>query len=317
MWSWLQRLRSAASEEVVEAESAALPSELLRQVRRLEVRSKRQVRDLLAGQYASVFRGSGLQFEEVREYLPGDDVRFIDWNVTARLGLPYVKRYREERERTLLLVVDISASEGFGTGGHTKWERSLEVAALIGLSAVLNQDKVGLITFASDVERIVPPRKGMPHVLRLLRDLMWYRPTGRGTNLAAALRRVRRLARRQAIVFLISDFCSSGYDRDFKIVAKHHDLVAICVFDERELRVPRNIGILPIRDPETGHTLVLNTHRRADRERMEQQRRAQMERLRQLCRACNVDLIELSTDTQPVHALLRFFRGREKRLAHG
>lgn len=315
MWNWWRRRQSGQGESTPR-EGSGLPAELFRQVRRLEVRSKRNVRDLLAGQYASVFRGSGLQFEEVREYLPGDDVRFIDWNVTARMGLPYVKRYREERERTVLLVVDISASEGFGTGGHTKWSRSLEVIALIALSAVLNQDKVGLVTFSDTVERRVPPRKGMPHALRLLRDLLWYRPTGRGTDVGAALRQVRRLARRQSIVFLVSDFCAEGYERDFRIVAKYHDLIAVCVYDERELRLPEAIGLLTARDPETGALVLVDTHSRKQRERLEQARQTQLARLRELCRACDADLVEITTDTSPVHALLRFFRGRERRLAH-
>ncbi len=295
----------------------SLPPELFRAVRRLEVHAKKAVRELLAGQYASVFRGAGLLFEEVREYLPGDDIRSIDWNVTARMGMPYVKRYREERERTLLLLVDISASEGFGTGGTTKWQRVLEVAALIALSAVFNQDKVGMVAFSADVDHVVPPSKGMPHALRLLRDLMCTQPTGRGTEIAKALRRVRGLSRRHAIVFLISDFCAANYETDFRVVARCHDLIAVCVYDPRELELPAGTGLVPVRDPETGQWTVLDASSQRVRSEWAARRQNELESLRRLVRQCDADLIELNTDTPATHALVRFFRGREKRAALG
>lgn len=295
----------------------AIPAELFRAVRRLEVRAKKTVRELLAGQYASVFRGSGLLFEEVREYLPGDDIRSIDWNVTARMGMPYVKRYREERERTLLLLVDVSASEGFGTGGATKWQRVLEVTALIALSAVFNNDKVGLVSFAAAPEHVVPPGKGTPHALRLLRDLMCSAPVGRGTDIAAALRTVRTLARRHSIVFLVSDFCTSGYEKEFRIVARYNDLIAVCVYDPRELELPPVAGLIPVRDPETGQRVLVDATSPKSRTRWAARRRAQLEMLRQLVRRCDADLIELDTDTPAAHALVRFFRSRERRAALG
>ena len=295
----------------------AIPPELFKAVKRLEVRAKKAVRDLLAGQYASVFRGSGLLFEEVREYLPGDDVRAIDWNVTARMGMPFVKRFREERERTLLLLVDVSASEGFGTGSSTKWQRMLEVAALVALSAVFNNDKVGLVTFATGVEHVVPPSKGMPHALRLLRDLMWHQPSGRGTNIAAALRRVRSLARRHAIVFLISDFFATDFERPLKIVARHHDLIAVCIYDVREYQLPEGLGLVPVRDPETGQWTVLDTSARHVRLQWQADRTAWLQELKRRLRQADVDWIEIDTDTEPAHALARFFRGREQRAAAG
>src|SRR3954469_6015410 len=211
-----------------------LPADVLRQVRRLHLRARRGVQTLLGGEYRSAFKGAGLSFEEVREYQPGDDVRTIDWNVTARVGHPFIKRFVEERELTLLLVVDVSASTRFGTGVLTKRAAAAELAALLALCAVSNNDRVGLLAFTSEVERFVPPNKGPRHVLRLLRDILAFEPKKTGTDLAAALDYVVKVQRRRAIVFAISDFLGADYDRAFRRAARKHDLIAVRTSDPRE-----------------------------------------------------------------------------------
>src|SRR5437016_11086031 len=204
-----------------------LPREVLRQIRRLQLKARRAVEDLLGGEYHSVFKGSGLAFEEVREYQPGDDIRTIDWNVTARMGHPFIKRYIEERELTVMLVVDCSGSHQFGTQLQQKREVSAELAAVLAFSAINNNDKVGLIAFTDRIERFVPPRKGSRHVLRLIRDVLFFQPTHRGTNLAEALSYLNRILHRRSIIFLLSDFLDQGFEQALKRTARHHDLIAM------------------------------------------------------------------------------------------
>ncbi len=210
-----------------------LPREVIRQIRRLQLKARRAVEDLLGGEYHSVFKGTGIAFEEVREYQPGDDIRAIDWNVTARMGHPFIKRFIEERELTVMLVVDCSGSNQFGTRLQQKREVAAELAAVLAFSAISNNDKVGLIAFIDRVERFVPPRKGTRHVLRLIRDVLFYQPQHRGTSLAHALDYLNRVVHRRVIVFLLSDFLDSGYEKSLKRTGRRHDLVAVRIADPR------------------------------------------------------------------------------------
>ncbi len=290
-----------------------LSPEVLRQIRRLHFRARRSVEDLLGGEYHSVFKGAGIAFDEVREYQPGDDVRAIDWNVTARMGHPFIKRYIEERELTVLLVIDWSGSQFFGTSRHEKKDVAAEIAAILAFSAIANNDRVGLLGFTDRIERFIPPRKGIRHVLRLLREVLCCQPQGRGTSLRGALDFVSRVLHRRAIVFLISDFLSEDFEVPLKRTARKHDLVGIRITDAREEELPA-VGLLEIEDAETGSRRLLNTSNRMVRKSLEEQARRRSQDLRRLARAARFDLIEMSTDGSHLDALVRFFQQRERRL---
>ena len=293
-----------------------LPADVLRQVRRLHLRARRVVQTLLGGEYHSAFKGAGISFEDVREYQPGDDVRAIDWNVTARSNQAYIKRFVEERELTMILAVDVSASQRFGTGPLSKRAAAAELAALLALCAVSNNDRVGLIAFSEDVERFVPPNKGPRHVLRLLRDILAYEPEKKGTNLGVALDYLNKVQRRRAIVFLRSDFLSTGFDAPFRRAARKHDLIAVRTSDPRELSWPA-AGLVRVEDAETGRQLTIDTSNRAFREGFEQRSRERMAAFTKLARSSQADLIEASTDGKHFDSLLSFFRRRERRLRGG
>ena len=295
------------------SESAVLPSpELLRQVRRLEIRARRLVADRLVGQYHSVFRGRGLEFSEVREYQPGDDVRTIDWNVTARMGAPYVKRFVEERELTVLLAVDVSASQRFGTAAQRKEEVAAELGALIAFAAAANNDRVGLLTFSDRVEAFVPPRKGSRHILRLVRDLLSLRPARRGTDIGAAVGYLQRALRRHAIVFLISDFLDDGFEAALRSAARRHDLIALVLSDRRELELPA-VGLIEAEDAETGERVWLDAGDAAVRERFAEQAAGAQEARRRTLASLGVDVVEISTDGSYVEPLLSYFQARARR----
>ena len=290
-----------------------LPREVLRQIRRLQLRARRAVEDLLGGEYHSVFKGTGIAFEEVREYQPGDDIRAIDWNVTARTGHPFVKRYIEERELTVVLAVDCSGSQQFGTRAQQKREVAAELAAVLAFSAVSNNDRVGLLQFTDRVERYVPPAKGTRHVLRLIRDVLFNEPEHRGTSLRAGLDYLNRVLHRRTIVFLLSDFLDQGYEKAFKRTGRRHDLVAVRVGDPREEELPP-VGLLELEDAESGARLLLDTSSRAVREAYRAAAAERREALRRLAHAAHTDLVEVSTDGSHLDALVRFFRLRERRL---
>ncbi len=290
-----------------------LPREVVRQVRRLHLRARRAVEDLLGGEYHSVFKGTGIAFEEVREYQPGDDIRTIDWNVTARMGHPFIKRFVEERELTVVLVVDCSASNQFGTRQQPKREVAAELAAILAFSAITNNDRVGLITFTDRVEKFVPPRKGTRHVLRLIRDVLFFQPAHRGTSLREALDYLNRILHRRAIVFLLSDFLDEGYEKAFQRTGKRHDLIAVPITDPREEELPA-VGLLELEDAETGRQVLVDTARAEVRSAYAEQARRRRENLRQLARSGRVDLIEVATDGGHLDALIHFFRLRERRL---
>jgi uncharacterized protein (DUF58 family) len=290
-----------------------LPREVIRQVRRLQLRARRAVEDLLGGEYHSVFKGTGIAFEEVREYQPGDDIRSIDWNVTARMGHPFIKRFVEERELTVMLVVDCSGSHQFGTRVQQKREVAAELAAVLAFSAITNNDKVGLVAFTDRVERFVPPRKGTRHVLRLIRDVLFFQPSHRGTCLREGLDYLNRVLHRRTIVFLLSDFLDHDYERALKRTGRRHDLIAIRIVDPREEELPA-VGLLELEDAETGERMVLDTFSRRVREAYAEAARKRREALVQLTRSGRIDLIEVSTDGGHLDALIRFFRLRERRL---
>ncbi len=292
--------------------SLPVPPEVLRQVKLIELRTRGFVNSLFTGEYRSVFKGQGMEFAEVREYLPGDEVRSIDWNVTARMNRPFVKRYVEERELTVMLAVDLSGSARFGTARRFKSEVETELAAVIAMSAVRNNDRVGTLLFTDRVELVVPPRKGRRHVLRVIRELLAYAPEQRGTDLSGALEYLNRLLTQHAIIFLLSDFLATGYEHQLKLLVQRHDVIAVTVEDPAEDVLP-NVGLVEFIDPETGVQVSVNTSNAVVR--AQYARRAQDERAarRQLLRRLAIDEIVLRTDGDVVSPLLRFFRGREMR----
>lgn len=291
-----------------------LPQEVLRQIRRLQIKARRAVADLLGGEYHSVFKGSGIAFEEVREYHVGDDVRMIDWNVTARVGQPFIKRFVEDRELTVLLAVDCSGSLEFGTRRHRKREVAAEVAALLAFSAIANRDRVGFLALTDRVECFIPPRSGARHVLRLIREVLFFEPKHRGTCLKAGLDYLNRVQRRRAIVFLLSDFLDDDFGPALKRTGRRHDLTAVRLFDPGEEEFPP-VGMLEVADAETGRRRLIDTASPDWRNRQRAAAAARRESLRQLTRSAAVDLVEISTEGDHLDALIRFFRQHGQRRA--
>lgn len=289
-----------------------VPREILRQVKLIELRTRGFVNALFTGEYRSVFKGQGIEFAEVREYLPGDEVRAIDWNVTARMGHPFVKRYVEERELTVMLAVDLSGSARFGTARRFKSEAETELAAVIAMSAVRNNDRVGMLLFTDHVEAVLPPRKGRQHALRVLRDLLAFAPTGAGTDLAGALEYLSRALTQRAIIFLLSDFQAADYDRQLAFLAQRHDVIAVVTEDPAELALP-NVGLVRFVDPETGGVVHVDTSNAGVRAQFDRRISTERAARRHLLRRLGLDEIELRTDGSVVEPLLRFFRSRERR----
>ncbi|MBI4517381.1 MAG: DUF58 domain-containing protein [Deltaproteobacteria bacterium] len=289
-----------------------LSREQLKAVRKIRIRTSHLVTDMFAGQYHSVFKGRGMEFAEVRLYQPGDEVRTIDWNVTARSGVPYVKRYAEERELTVMLLVDASASQYFGSVRQLKSALAAELAALFAFSAITNNDKVGLLIFSDRVELALPPRKGTHHVLRVIREVLSLKPAGRGTDIPAALEHLGRVTKRRCVVFIVSDFLDPNCRQALKIAARRHDVIAVVLNDPREAVLP-DVGLVELEEAETGARYVVDTADAGIRAAFAQQAaQARAERDR-LLRACNVDAIVVDTDKPYTEALLRFFRMRERR----
>lgn len=288
--------------------------DILKKVRQIDIRTSRLVTDTLAGQYHSVFKGRGMNFDSVREYVPGDEVRTIDWNVTARTGHPFVKKFVEERELTLLLMVDVSASGDFGSGAQSKRELAAEIASVLAFSAVKNNDKVGLLLFTDQVELYVPPRKGRRHVLRIVREVLGYEPAHRGTNLVQALDFVNDVIKRRAIVFLLSDFQTGGMPteelrRAIRQTNRRHDLVAMPIEDAREQTLP-DLGIVAIEDAETGELVELDTRNPRVRERFAELAQDRAAQFRRTFNAEAVDSLRLKTDQPYVAGLMAFFKNR-------
>ena len=291
-------------------------------MRQLEIRTRRMVNDSLSGAYHSVFKGRGMDFDEVREYSPGDEVRTIDWNVTARAGRPFVKKFTEERELTIFLLVDISASGNFGSGALCKRDLAAELASVLAFSAIRNSDKVGLLLYTDRVERYLPPKKGRRHVLRVVRDILYHTPQGTGTDSVKALDVVNHVLHRRAIVFLISDFESPGdpiaaraaLRRAMRQTNRRHDLVAVHVEDPRERELP-DVGILALEDSETGEIIELDTASAAVRRRFKEQALERGRRLVSDFLSEGIDTLQLQTDSPYMPALQRFFKTRERRRA--
>ena len=286
--------------------------EILKKIQRIEIFTNRLVNTVFAGEYESVFKGQGITFDEVREYQVGDEIRTIDWNVTARMGQAYIKKYVEERELVMMLVVDMSASTSFGSIAETKAEIAAEIAALLAFSAIKNNDKVGLICFTDTVEHFVAPRKGKRHVLRVVRDILHFQPKQSGTNIETALAFVDRVLKPHSVVFLISDFKDAGYEKQLRLSSKRHSLVAITLQDRREVELP-DVGLIELEDAESGERIVVDTRsEEARRLYTELNQRADAER-RQIFRASQVDSIHIRTDESYVKPLIRFFRQRAAR----
>ncbi len=297
---------------MTEPAAQTIPREILRKVRRIEIRTRKLVNENLAGGYHSMFKGRGMEFSEVREYQFGDDVRNIDWNVTSRMGHPFVKKYVEERELTVVLLVDISASGTFGSTEQVKAEMTAEVCALLAFSAIQNNDRVGLLLFSDRIEKFIPARKGQRHVLRVIREILFHRPQGKGTDLAGALEYLGRVVRRRAVVFLVSDFLTQDFERPLRLVNKVHDLVALSIRDPREGELPA-VGLLTLEDAETGVVQVVDTSVPRLREAFRRSAQEERQKLRDLFRRLAIDSVELATGEPYDIPLVRFFEKRARR----
>jgi uncharacterized protein (DUF58 family) len=291
-----------------------IPRELLKKIRKIEISTSRLVNSQLAGQYHSVFKGRGIVFSEVRQYYPGDEVRSIDWNVSARMNEPFVKQFVEERDRTVMLLVDMSASQLFGSGGRSKREIAAELAALVAFSAIKNNDRVGLIIFTDQVERFLPPKKGKRHVLRVIREILGFEPASARTSIAVALDYLGRISRRKAVVFLVSDFLAGGWERSLQITAQRHDVVPVVITDPMEIALPP-VGIAAFEDLETGEVIEFDASGREARHYaayvagVEAARAAALKRMQ-------LDVVNVRTDRPYVDALVAFFRIRARRMQH-
>lgn len=313
---WRESLGREAPEARAEALGEVLPGEILRQVRRLEIRTRAVVSEVFAGQYHSVFKGQGMEFAEVREYVPGDDIRTIDWNVTARYGAPFVKQYVEEREMTVFLLVDVSGSQSFGSADRSKQELAAEVAALLAFSAINNHDKVGWLAFSGEVEQLVPPRKGRSHGLRLVREILSFRASGRGTDIAAACDTALHALKRRSVVFLLSDFQAppERWEHALALLSRKHDVIALAIRDRAESGWPA-IGLVEWEDPESGRRILCDTSDPSARSALERRSVERGERLSALLRRRAIDQVVLEVGADPVEPLSGFFRLRERRRA--
>ena len=290
------------------------PAEILKKIRALEIKTRGLVETAFAGDYHSVFKGRGMNFEDVREYQPGDEIRAIDWNVTARMGNAFVKKFTEERELTVMLIVDVSASGNFGSTSQSKRELAAEVACLLAFSAIRNNDKVGLLLFTDQVELFIPPKKGRSHTLRLIREILFFEPASRGTAPALALDYLNKIVTRRSVVFFISDFQAPDFSRALAVTARRHDFIALQIQDERETVFP-NIGIITLEDAETGEQIEINTADRSTRARFNDLAQKQEADLLKTLRRHNIDTIALRTGEDYLPALRSFFKQRERRLA--
>ena len=290
-----------------------IPKEVLKNIRRIQITTSRMVSDIFAGQYQSVFKGKGMEFDEVRQYQPGDEIRSIDWNVTARTGEPYIKKFVEERELTVMLVLDMSASSFFGTVKSLKMQVAAQICSVLAFSAIRNNDKVGLINFSDRIEKFVPARKGTRHVLRVIREALYGRPEGKGTDISLALEYLNRVTTRKTVAFIISDFYAGDCKKMLTLTNKRHDLIAITITDPLEISLPR-VGLLKLYDSETKEGYSLDTSDPAACH--EYARRAQaIARERQLLfRSCGIDAIDIRTDIPYSKSLFSFFRARERRM---
>ena len=289
-----------------------IPKQILKKVKQVEIRTRGLVNDLFGGEYHSVFKGRGMAFSEVREYQPGDDIRLIDLNVTARNGSPFIKIFEEERELTVYLLVDISKSGEFGSQNQLKQEFAAEIASVLGFSAIKNNDKVGLILFSNDIEKYVVPKKGKSHVLRVIRELLYNEPKGNKTSIKNVLDYLLKVAKRKSVVFLISDFIDDDYWSSLKIVNRKHDLIGIRLFDPAELLLP-DLGVIKVRDPESGSSFWIDTSNRAEIEKLKSQINTDFDAFNKQAKKIGFDIISVSTNGDFVDPLISLFRKRDKR----
>jgi len=287
-------------------------SALLKKVRKIEIKTKGLSNHIFAGEYHTAFKGRGMAFSEVREYQPGDDIRSIDWNVTARYNAPFVKVFEEEREMTVMLLIDVSASGNFGTKEQFKRELATEVAAILAFSAIKNNDKVGVIFFTNNIEQFIPPKKGKSHILRIIREVLAFQPIGKGTDIAGALEYFNSVIKKRSVCFILSDFMSKEFDKPLKIASRKHDLVALRIHDKREGELP-NVGLVPMQDAETEETIFVDTSSKNIRDLFMKNRDSKITALKKLLPASGVDLIDITTGTDYVRPLINFFKNRGKR----
>ena len=287
-------------------------SKIFEKVKRIEIRTRGLVNNLFGGEYHSIYKGRGIAFSEVREYHPGDPIRLIDWNVTARIGAPYVKVFEEERELTVYLVVDISASGKFGSFQHLKQELGAEIAAVLGFSAIKNNDKVGLILFSENVEKFIVPKKGKTHVMRVIRELLYFKPKYKGTIIKNTLDFISRVAKRKSVIFIISDFIDDGFWTSLKILNKKHDILGIRLIDPSEVDFP-DIGLAKIEDQETQKVFWVDTNSKELRKKMKENAQIELKKFNRKSKKNGLDIINIFTDQDFVEPLLKFFKMREKR----
>ncbi|MEK6728525.1 MAG: DUF58 domain-containing protein [Planctomycetota bacterium] len=289
-----------------------ISKDILKKIKQIQIHTRRLVNDAFVGEYHSVFKGRGMEFDEVREYQPGDEIRTIDWNVTARMGRPFIKRFVEERELTVMLLVDISPSGNFGSAEQLKNEVATEICALLAFSAIKNNDKVGLIVFTDKIEKFIPPKKGIKHVSRVIRELLCAQPTGKGTNIPVALEYLNKISARRTISFLVSDFIATNYAHALRIANKRHDVIAVSITDPRERELP-NVGFIELKDAESGETLLVDTSNLHARKEYSALCNRQMQERSKLFRSMGVDEIVINTGKHYIDPIVRFFRIREKR----
>ncbi|UCH82289.1 MAG: DUF58 domain-containing protein [Nitrospiraceae bacterium] len=290
-----------------------IPKEVLQQIRRIQITTSRMVTDVFAGHYQSVFKGKGMEFDEVREYLPGDDIRSIDWNVTARTGHPFVKKFVEERELTIMLLLDMSGSSYFGTVNKLKRQLAAEVCSLLAMSAIKNNDRVGLIAFTDRIEKFLPPRKGLSHVMRIIREALYFKPEFQGTDIPGVLEYLNRVTNRSTVSFIISDFYAADFKKPLSVTGKGHDMVAVSITDPRELELP-DMGIINIEDAESGEHFMLDTSSFALRRDYSARALKMFDERKRMFRSIPIDHIELRTDRPYNQELYKFFRMRERRM---
>jgi len=294
------------------AQEEDISIELMQKIRAIQIKTSHMVTELMAGEYVSAFKGRGMEFNAVREYAPGDDVRLIDWNVTARMDQPFIKEYIEERELNVMLMVDVSSSGEFGSTEKFKNEISAEVASILAFTAIRNNDKIGLIVFSNKIEHYIPPKKGKAHVWNIIRTILNYEPEGRLTDLNIPLEYLLKIQKRKCIAFLISDFQATNYETNVKLAGQKHDLVAISISDPRERNLPK-IGLINLRDSESGETLLIDTDNREMTKLLTSYEREKRGKFKKLFRSIGVDTIEIDTDGSLVEPIIRYFKIREKR----
>lgn len=289
-----------------------ISKDILKKIQQIQIHTRRLVNESFVGEYHSVFKGRGMEFDEVREYQPGDEIRTIDWNVTARMGRPFIKRFVEERELTVMLLVDVSASGNFGSVKHLKNEVATELCALLAFSAIKNNDKIGMIMFTDTIEKFIPPKKGPKHVLRVIREILCAEPAGKGTDIAIALEYLNKVSSRRAISFVVSDFIATDYAHALRIANKKHDMIAVTIVDPREMELP-NVGFIELKDTETGEIILIDTANPVARKEYQAMNNRQRQDRSKLFQSMGVDEIVINTNRHYVEPIIKFFRKREKR----